>query len=58
MELKIMVLTLQRNFAHSADVLMLDAIFVVKMTADSMKLNVTEAARMTTIKRERVVLAI
>jgi hypothetical protein len=31
---------------------MLDAVFIAKTTADSMKLNVTEAASMLTIKRE------
>ncbi len=52
MNLNIMVFALLHNFALITDVLSLNAIFVIKMTTDSMKLYITKTASMMTIKRD------
>jgi hypothetical protein len=48
---------LQHNFAHTTDVLILYAIFIIKTTTDAMKLCTTKTASMMTIKREQVIFA-
>ena len=41
------------NLAQTADVLVLDIIFVIRTTADSVKLYIAKTASMTTVERER-----
>ncbi len=57
MDCEIVVLLIQGNFALCADVLTLDAVFVIKPSANPMELHFTYTTSMASIERERVVLA-
>ncbi len=57
MDGEIMVLLIQGNFALHADVLTLDAVFIIKPSTNPMELRFTYTTSMASIKRERVVLA-
>jgi hypothetical protein len=57
MELKVMVFALKCNFAVSTDVLVLYTIFIIKTTADSVKLYITKTVSMMTDKKECLVFA-
>ncbi len=53
MELKVVIFAIKCNLAQTADVLVLDIIFIIKMTTDSVKLYIAKTASMTTVERER-----
>jgi hypothetical protein len=51
-ELKVMIFAFKCNFAVSTDVLVLYTFFIIKTTADSVKLYIAKTASMMTDKKE------